>query len=304
MTTVSIVVRALNEAEHLPALFTGLLRQTRRPDEVVLVDSGSTDDSVAIAEAHGARIVHIAPEDFSFGRSLNLGCSQATGDILVFVSAHVYPVDEKWLERLVAPFERPAIGLVYGRQTGDHRTKFSELEVFRRWFPLTSDPDQATPFCNNANCAIRATAWRDLPYDESLTGLEDLDWATRAQAAGWRIAYQADAVIAHIHEETWSKLRNRYRREAIALKRIDPHQHISVWSASWLFVLSVGRDYLAAVPRRRLPSNLLAIPAFRAAQYLGTWEGFRHHGDVSSSLRRRFYYPKGFSALSRTSEDS
>jgi GT2 family glycosyltransferase len=149
---------------------------------------------------------------------------------------------------------------------------------------------------------VRAAAWRDLPYDETLTGLEDLDWAARAQAAGWKLAYQADAVIAHIHEESWSQLRNRYRREAIALRRIDPHQHMGLPSALWLFLLAVGRDYLAAVPRRRLLRNLASIPAFRAAQYIGTWEGFRHRGEVSSSLRRRFYYPKGFTALSRSEE--
>ena len=61
MASVSIVIRALNEAEHLPALFSGLLRQTRRPDQVILVDSGSVDDTVAIAQAHGAEVVHISP---------------------------------------------------------------------------------------------------------------------------------------------------------------------------------------------------------------------------------------------------
>lgn len=303
MTTVSIVVRALDEAEHLPALYTGLLRQSRRPDEVILVDSGSSDDTVAISEAHGARIVHIAPADFSFGRSLNLGCQHATGDILVFVSAHVYPLDEQWLERLIAPFERPEVGLVYGRQTGDHRTHFSELEVLRRWFPLVGDHDQQTPFCNNANCAVRATAWRDIPYDESLTGLEDLDWAQRALDAGWKIVYEAQAAIAHIHEESFAKVRNRYRREAIAHRRIVPDQHLNLTAAIGLFVLAVGRDYLAAVPRRRLLRNLWSIPSFRAAQYLGTWEGFRHRGDVSNALRKRFYYPKGFTALDRAQRD-
>jgi rhamnosyltransferase len=300
MPTVSIVVRALDEAEHLPALFTGVLRQTLRPDEIILVDSGSTDDTVAIAEAHGARIVHIAPADFSFGRSLNLGCAHASGDILVFLSAHVYPLDEHWLERMIAPFERSDVGLVYGRQTGDHRTHFSELEVLRRWFPDRSDHDQRTPFCNNANCAVRASAWRTLPYDETLTGLEDLDWAQRALDAGWKLVYEADAAIAHIHEESFAKIRNRYRREAIAHRRIVPDQHLTVSTALGLFLLATGRDYLAAVPRRRLLRNLLAIPTFRAAQYLGTWEGFRHRGDVSTALRRRFYYPKGFTALDRS----
>ena len=189
MPTVSIVIRALNEAEHLPALFSGLLRQTRQPDQVILVDSGSVDDTVAIARAHGAEVVHIAPAEFSFGRALNLGCAAASGDIFVIVSAHVYPLDEKWLDLMVAPFERPEVGLVYGGQTGDSRSHFSELELLRTWFPDVSDDDQQTPFCNNANCAVRAEAWRALPYDETLTGLEDLDWAKRALAAGWKLVY-------------------------------------------------------------------------------------------------------------------
>jgi rhamnosyltransferase len=304
MPTVSIVIRALNEAAHLPALFSGLLRQNRRPDQVILVDSGSTDDSVAISRAHGAEIVHIKPDEFSFGRALNLGCSHATGDILVFVSAHVYPLDEKWLDELVAPFERPDVGLVYGGQTGDNRSHFSELELLRTWFPEVSDDDQETPFCNNANCAVRASAWRDLPYDETLTGLEDLDWAKRALESGWKLVYQADARIAHIHNEPFAATRNRYRREAIAHRRIFHDQDVNLFEAVALFVLSVGRDYMAAIARRCLLSNVTSIPRFRAAQYLGTWEGFRDRGDISSSLRKRFYYPKGFTGLNRTARES
>jgi rhamnosyltransferase len=301
MPSVSIVVRALNEAEHLPALFAGLLRQNRQPDQVVLVDSGSVDDTVAIARAYGAAVVHIAPGEFSFGRALNRGCAEAIGDILVIVSAHVYPLDEKWLDLLVAPFDRPDVGLVYGGQTGDSRSHFSELELLRKWFPDVGDDDQQTPFCNNANCAVRAEAWRALPYDEALTGLEDLDWAKRAFAAGWKLVYQADARVAHIHNEPFDKTRNRYRREAIAHRRIFHDQHVTMFEALGLFVLSTGRDYLAAAARRRLWTNLASIPKFRAAQYLGTWEGFRHRGEVSTSLRRRFYYPKGFGGLDRSS---
>ena len=304
MPTVSIVIRALNEAAHLPALFSGLLRQTRRPDQVILVDSGSTDDSVAIAEAHGADIVRIEPSDFSFGRALNVGCSNATGEVLVFVSAHAYPLDSGWLDLIVKPFDRPDVGLVYGGQTGDGRSHFSELEVLRSWFPDVGDDDQQSPFCNNANCAVRANAWRTLPYDETLTGLEDLDWAKRALAAGWKLVYQADARIAHVHSEPFAKTRNRYRREAIAHRRIFHDQHVGLFEALGLFVLSTARDYLAAASRRQLLGNALAIPRFRAAQYLGTWEGFRHRGDVSNSLRRRFYYPNGLIAVDRGPKSS
>jgi glycosyltransferase involved in cell wall biosynthesis len=292
--TISLVVRALNEAEHLPALFTGLLRQEVKPTEVILVDSGSTDDSVAIATAHGARIVHIKPEDFSFGRSLNVGCAAAIGEILVFVSAHVYPLDEYWLGNLVAPFEDPAVVLSYGRQTGGPNSAFSEVELMRRWFPDRSDPDQQEPFCNNANCAVRRSEWERRHYDEELTGLEDLAWAKQAHAAGGKIAYVAEAGIAHIHDESFARLRNRYRREAIAHRRIFNDQHMGALEATGLFVVAVFRDYLAAVPRRKFFRNLWSIPRFRAAQYLGTYEGFRAKGDVSIALKKRFYYPKGF----------
>jgi glycosyltransferase involved in cell wall biosynthesis len=298
--SVSVVVRALNEAEHLPALFSGLASQTVPPDDVVLVDSGSTDDTVEIAEACGARVVRIRPEDFSFGRSLNVGCSAATGDVLVFVSAHVYPVDDRWLEALVAPFVDDRVALVYGRQTGDHRNKFSELQLMRQWYPDVSDLDQRTPFCNNANCAVRRTWWELLPYDESLTGLEDLDWAHRALDKGGRLVYRADASVVHVHEENFARTRNRYRREAIAHRRIFNDQHLGAVETLGLFAANVGRDYLAAVPRRKLLRNLLSIPTFRAAQYLGTWEGFRTRGEISAELRRRFYYPKGFTPRSAT----
>ena len=301
-----MVVRALNEAEHLPALFSGLLRQTIQPDQVILVDSGSTDDSVAIAQAHGADITHIGPEDFSFGRSLNVGCAAATGEILVLVSAHVYPVDEHWLENLIAPFSESDVVLSYGRQIGDHRTSFSELQLMRQWYPEQSNPDQGTPFCNNANCAIRRDWWERFPYDEQLTGLEDLAWATNALDHGGRIAYRADATVAHIHDEGYAQVRNRYRREAIAHRRIFDDQRLGAFEASALFIANVGRDYMAAVPRRALWGNMTDIIRFRAAQYYGTWEGFRTRGEVTADLKRHFYYPKGFtirpSSSSRASE--
>ena len=142
--TTSIVIRALNEAAHLPALFESLEEQSQVPDEVILVDSGSTDASVEIAESHGARIVHIPPVEFTFGRALNWGCEAAKGELLVFVSAHVYALSENWLQDLVAPFEDERIGLSYGGQTGDHRSNFAELQLLARWFPEVGTRDQDT----------------------------------------------------------------------------------------------------------------------------------------------------------------
>ncbi len=132
MPTVSIVIRALNEAEHLPALFSGLLRQTRQPDQVDprrlrvgrrLRRHRSGPRRRDRPHRPGGVLVRAGAEPSA--------APTATGDVFVIVSAHVYPLDEKWLDLMVAPFERPEVGLVYGGQTGDSRSHFSELELLR-----------------------------------------------------------------------------------------------------------------------------------------------------------------------------
>jgi len=69
-----------------------------------LGDSGSTD---AIAAQYGAKVEHIPPAEFTFGRSLNRGLAAATCDLVVIASAHIYPVYPDWLERLLEPFQDP-----------------------------------------------------------------------------------------------------------------------------------------------------------------------------------------------------
>jgi glycosyltransferase involved in cell wall biosynthesis len=80
----------------------------------ILVDSGSTDGTVFVAESFGARIVRIPSSEFTFGRSLNLGIQVATRELIVIASAHVYPVYPDWLESLLRPFEDEKIALTYG----------------------------------------------------------------------------------------------------------------------------------------------------------------------------------------------
>ena len=289
--SISAVIRAYNEGQHIGRLLTGLAQQTVKLDEVVVVDSGSTDDTVAIAEAAGCKVVHIAKSDFSFGRALNLGCAAASGDILLFASAHVYPVYDTYVEHLTSAFQRENVALAYGRQVGDERTKFSESRVMLKWFPTDNIWDQGHPFSNNANAAVLKSVWEESPYDETLTGLEDLDFAHKLIERGHKIAYVADAPVVHVHEETWSITRNRYRREAIAYSRIVEGSDMSAITAGQLALSNIFGDYIDAVKTRRLRGNVLSIPMFRTAQFLGAWEGFRSPGHVSARLLERFYYP-------------
>jgi GT2 family glycosyltransferase len=263
--------------------------------EIVLVDSGSTDATLNIASHFPVNIHHIAPEDFSFGRSLNIGCAVAQSESLVICSAHVYPVYHDWLESLLSPLEKDdQVGLVYGRQRGNEITRYSEHQVFAQWFPDESNENQSHAFCNNANAAIRRSLWERVKYDETLTGLEDIDWARRIQALGYRVAYVAEAEIVHVHCETARSIYNRYKREAIALKRIAPEEHLHFWDFLRLLSTNVSNDCFHAWHDGVLWRNLLSIPMFRLMQFWGGFRGFALHGPVTSDLKRTFYYPRGF----------
>jgi rhamnosyltransferase len=294
--SVSVVIRCRNEEQHIGRLLTGLLRLRTRPDEVLIVDSGSTDATVSIASAFPVEVLHISPEDFSFGAACNLGCEKASGDYVVFISAHAYPVFDTWLDRLIAPFDADDVALTYGRQLGAPTAKFSEQRLFGRWFPAESVSRQRDPFCNNANAAVRRSVWESIRYDPHLTGLEDLDWARRAVASGYVLSYVADAPVVHVHEESFGQVVNRYRREAVAHKQIDETQHMTVTEAARLATANIASDLLSARRDGLLGQNLLSIPAFRLAQFYGTFRGFNQRGPVTALLRQRFFYPDAPSA--------
>jgi len=305
MKRVSIVIRSHNEERHIGRLFDALSRQEADFDyEVLLVDSGSEDQTRSIAAAHGATVIRIKPEDFTFGYSLNQGVAQAKGDFIVFISAHCYPAATLWLRELIAPFEDDRVALVYGRQRGNDSTKFSEHQVFDKWFPEESNWRQRLPFCNNANAAIRKSVWQDIKYDESLTGLEDLDWARRATECGYVLAYNARAGVVHTHEETWRQVFNRYRREAIAFHRIFPHEKFSFFEFVKLISLNVFIDSFQAARQGVLLGNLLSIPMFRLCQFWGTYTGYLAPGTLSPQLRMRFYYPNSIGRQRNDSADA
>ena len=159
MTTgCSIVIRAFNEAKHIERLLLGILQQAVKDIQIILVDSGSTDETTQIASRYPVEIISIQPQEFTFGRSLNFGISHASNPLVVIISAHVYPVYPDWLDRLLEPFNDPSVALTYGKQRGDVSTRFSEHQLFMRLFPDNSSGKQNHPFCNNANAAIRRDA--------------------------------------------------------------------------------------------------------------------------------------------------
>lgn len=289
--TCSLVVRCFNEERHIGRLLQGVTQQTVQPKEIIVVDSGSTDRSLEIVRRFPVQVVHIRPEEFSFGRSLNRGCREATGDVLVFASAHTYPVYPDWLERLVEPFADRDIALVYGKQRGSEDTSYAEKQIFRSWFPDHSNGNQIHPFCNNANAAVRRTVWVRIPYDESLTGLEDVAWAKQALARGHRLVYEADAEVIHLHDETSGQIFNRYRREAMAMRAIEPAMRFRFFDFLLLWCANTFSDWRSAGAEKELRRHFFDIARFRLLQFWGTYRGSSRYAPLTERLRLHLYYP-------------
>jgi glycosyltransferase involved in cell wall biosynthesis len=292
----SVVIRAFNEAAHIGRLLEGIGRQSGVRAEIIVVDSGSTDSTVELAKEHGARVLHIPSAEFTFGRSLNLGLHAASHEYVVLASAHVYPLYPDWIQCLLQPFEDPGVAIVYGKQRGGPGSNFSERQIFRQWYPDADARDRAGPFCNNANAAIRRSLWERNPYDESLTGLEDVAWAKWALQERYAVHYAAQAEIVHVHRETPHAVYNRYRREAMAFKRIFSEAHFSLYDFARLATSNIASDLGQAARAARPWEHVLPVLWFRAAQFWGTYQGYRHAGPVTQRLRETFYYPRGHGA--------
>lgn len=290
----SIVIRTYNQEKYINLLLWRISLQTINDYEIILVDSGSTDATIEIAKKYGAKIVHISSKEFTFGRAINRGIENTKGKYCILVSAHAYPLGDDWLQNLTQMLQKPNVALVYGKQRGDEGSKFSERQIFLKWFPERSIESQDNPFCNNANIAIKRRIWEKIPYDEELTGLEDLDWAKKVMSKGYDIAYCAEADVRHIHKEPYKQIRYRYEREAVALKRIFPHIRFSLKDFFSLFFMNIWNDWRIAYKQKCLLKSFLGILRFRFNQFYGTYRGYRYKIEqkLTKELRDRFYYPK------------
>jgi glycosyltransferase involved in cell wall biosynthesis len=288
----SIIIRAYNEEKHIGRLLRGIQEQDLHDVQVILVDSGSTDGTRDVARAYPVEIVAIDPREFTFGRSLNLGIAAASAPLIVMASAHVYPVYPDWLTKMLQPFQHTGVGLVYGKQRGTDTTAFSEHQIFNHWYPDVSVRKQSHPFCNNANAAIRKELWQQHPYDETLPGLEDLEWGKWAQEQGYTISYVAEAEIIHVHNESLDGIYNRYKREAMAFKRIYPHETFTLRDLNRLFLQNVISDWREARRQRVFAHHFFHIIGFRWRQFYGTYQGYRQSGPLTWQLKRAFYYPR------------
>jgi L-ascorbate metabolism protein UlaG (beta-lactamase superfamily)/glycosyltransferase involved in cell wall biosynthesis len=290
---ISIIIRTLNEAANLDSLLNNIKSQNINDlkSEVVLVDSGSTDSTVAIAERHGCHIRHITREEFSFGRSLNIGCNASNGDILVITSGHCLPFDDKWLYNLCQPIINGNSQYTYGRQLGNSGSYYSECQIFSKYFPNEINNHNAEFYCNNANSAISRIAWEKYRFNEILTGLEDMELAQRLVREGGKVSYVPDATVYHLHNETMRQVKHRFERESIALQSIMPQIHIRYHDMLRYIITSIFKDCLRAYNEGLFGKKFKEIIQYRWNQYRGSYKGNNEHRKLSHLEKEKYFYP-------------
>ena len=203
--TVGVVIRTLNEGELIGRCLETLHRQRGgRETDLLIVDSGSTDSTIEIARSQGARVLELPPGEFDYSKAMNIGIDNVLGDIVVSLSAHAIPADEGWLATMVAAFEDPRVAGVSSRQVPWPDAPWKEVERIRVVFGETRFvyglENEAEIVFSNAASGIRRTAWREQPF--TLPAVEDLDWARRVVASGWKIVYEPGAAVFHSHSES------------------------------------------------------------------------------------------------------
>jgi len=204
---VSVVIRVRDEAAALGRLLRELSTQTAA-HEVVVVDSGSRDGSADASRAAGARVLEIPARAFTFGRALNLGAQACEAAAIVALSAHAYPRDPGWLERMAAALDDPVVACAFGPS---HDWAGRPLTATVRQDAALARAHPLWGYSNGAG-AFRAELWRDRGFREDLPGSEDREWALHALDTG-RVCV-LDPALAVDHDHAKDPLRAAFRRYA------------------------------------------------------------------------------------------
>ena len=226
MVKYDILMRCKNEIQDLPAVARSLKDQNIAPHAVVFVDSGSSDGSREFAAQHGYSVVDYTASSFNYSASLNLGMKHCTSDFVLILSAHCILYGNDAVENLIKNAMMPNVAGVFGRQIPTKNSTAIDVRDLLTVFGRERIVYEKHPFFHNAFSMVNHGLWEQIPFDESLNGIEDRVWAREACNRGWKIIYEPDAVALHEHGLNQSSCQSRALRVCRALSTLHKNDII------------------------------------------------------------------------------
>ncbi|MGH9970075.1 MAG: glycosyltransferase [Pyrinomonadaceae bacterium] len=195
---VSVVIPVRDEVQSLPALVASLQAQTFPPAEVVIVDGGSTDETVALGrrltEGDGRfRIVEAGPA--TPGRGRNVGTVGARSEWIAYTDAGIQ-LEPTWLDRLVQEVERdPTVEVVYGNYEPRAQTFFERAAALTYPSPKQERPGgwMRAPFIGSS--LMRRDVWQRVGGFPDLRAAEDLIFIERIETHACKTSWSPTATV-------------------------------------------------------------------------------------------------------------
>ncbi len=200
---VSVIVRTKNEAKHIGYCIQSVTDFLGKP-EIIIVDNESTDNTIPIInrfEYHNIKKITIPKNDYTPGKSLNLGLEQSTEDYVMILSAHCEIVKFDF-NQVKEQLDRNGVGAVWGKQTPIWDGK----KISRRYmWSNFGDKPQTNYWCesedryffHNAFSMFRTSYLKKYPFDEHYSGKEDRYWANNQIENGFEILYDSEQEVKH-----------------------------------------------------------------------------------------------------------
>jgi rhamnosyltransferase len=273
-----------------------LAQQTSFDYEVLVIDSGSKDGTVeAVRRRPRVRLIEIPNSEFNHGLTRNRAVQEARGEIVALLTQDAEPLDESWLQRLVANFADPKVAGAYCHQLPRPDCNPFQRDRLRGWTKDAGPPEvkelpdparlarmhpferyRLIAFDDVASC-VRKSVMLAIPFEKRQFG-EDVAWAKQAILAGWKIVNDPGAVVIHSHD---SPVLYEFRRvfldhqnihDLVGLHTIPKWWMVPLFSVKALFHLTaaVWRDDRGVLYRLwwTLKTPLYAFTQ-NLAQYLG-----------------------------------
>jgi len=166
----SIVIRTRNEGRKIRRLLDSIFSQTVDFEyEVIIIDTESEDDTLAIASEYPLNVINILQKDFNYPKSCNIGVNAAKGQIVIFISGHAYPMNNLWLKSLVNGFDNENIIAVTGPLyvCPEHQNN-PFLTFYNQHVYNKNSCNAINIHLTNVNAAYKKDLLLEVPFDEKI----------------------------------------------------------------------------------------------------------------------------------------